>query len=180
MKTEPLTFSHLFIFLVLTHSTSYLTQIHYLNLISRRFLNSLLISKLLTNSARTYYQKAYMQVTVFHLSREENVKMNPVAYHWRADDAVDIKSFFQDLKPNKYTVMTLPGICGGFSTWRCKVAVKSLFLHFSWVNISSQCTVRPGVALISKHDFTRYAKILHSVVAALMELWRFSWSADDA
>lgn len=57
-----------------------------------------------------------MQVTVFHLSREENVKMNPVAYHRRADDAVDIKSFFQDLKPNKYTVMTLPGICGGFST----------------------------------------------------------------
>lgn len=43
--------------------------------------------------------------------------MNPVAYHRRADDAVDIKSFFfQDLKPNKYTVMTLPGICGGFST----------------------------------------------------------------
>lgn len=41
--------------------------------------------------------------------------MNPVAYHRRADDAVDIKSF-QDLKPNKYTVMTLPGICGGFST----------------------------------------------------------------
>lgn len=39
-----------------------------------------------------------MQVTVFHLSREENVKMNPVAYHRRAEDAVDIKSFFSGFK----------------------------------------------------------------------------------